>query len=117
VLDQGIQSNTAYEIVSIDIASIEVGRNIGARLQFEQAEADTRVARAGAEMRRAEAIALEQEMKALVAEQKAGLVLAESQIPQALAQAIRSGQFWQTPNPKNTFIAPSAETKRLTDGP
>lgn len=117
VLEQGIQSNTAYEIVSIDIASIEVGRNIGARLQFEQAEADTRVARAGAEMRRAEAIALEQEMKALVAEQNSFLVLAEAEVPQALAQAIRSGQFSSTTNPSNTIVLPPKKPKRLTDEP
>ena len=94
VLEQGIQSNTAYEIVSIDIATIDVGRNIGARLQTEQAEADTRVARAEAEMRRAEAIALEQEMKALVTAQRAKRLLAEAEIPAALANAFRAGQFY-----------------------
>jgi len=93
VLEQGIQSNTAYEIVSIDIASIDVGRNIGSRLQSEEAEADTRVARAEAEVRRADAIALEQEMKAKVTLQKAKLVLAESEIPAGLAEAFRSGQL------------------------
>jgi uncharacterized protein YqfA (UPF0365 family) len=93
VLDQGIQSNTAYEIVSIDVATIDVGRNIGARLQSEQAEADTRVARASAEMRRAEAIASLAEMSARVTAEKAELILAEARIPSALAQAFRDGQF------------------------
>jgi uncharacterized protein YqfA (UPF0365 family) len=93
VLDQGIQSNTAYEIVSIDVATIDVGRNIGARLQTEQAEADTRVARASAEIRRAEAVALLAEKRADVTARKADLILAEAGIPSALAQAIRNGQF------------------------
>lgn len=94
VLNQGVQSNTAYEIVSIDIATIDVGKNIGARLQSEQAEADTRVARAHAEIRRAEAIAHQQEMKALLMASRAELVRAESEIPLALANALRAGQFY-----------------------
>ncbi len=93
VLEQGVQSNTAYEIVSIDIATIDVGKNIGARLQTEQAAADTRVAQALAEMRRAEAIAHQQEMKALLMASRAELVRAEAEIPLALASAIRGGQF------------------------
>ena len=93
VLDQGIQSNTAYEIVSIDVATIDVGRNIGARLQSEQAESDTRVARANAEVRRADAIALLAEMTAKVTAKKAELMLAKASIPSALAQAFRDGQF------------------------
>ena len=93
VLEQGVQSNTAYEIVSIDVSTIDVGRNIGARLQTEQAEADTRVARASAELRRAEAIALLAEMSANVTARKAELILAEARIPTALAQAFRDGQF------------------------
>ena len=93
VLSQGIQSNTAYEIVSIDIATIDVGRNIGAMLQSEQAEADTRVARANAEIRLAEAVALEQEMKALVTAETANLVAADALIPEALADAFRGGQM------------------------
>lgn len=93
VLDQGIQSNTAYEIVSIDVSTIDVGRNIGARLQSEQSEADTRVARASAEMRRAEAIALLAEMSANVTARKAELVPAEARIRSALAQAFRDGQL------------------------
>ncbi len=93
VMEQGIQSNTAYEIVSIDVSTIDVGRNIGARLQSEQAEADTRVARASAEKRRASAIALIANQTALVTGKKAELILADAQIPIALAQAIRDGQF------------------------
>lgn len=93
VLDQGIESNTAYKIVSIDVATIDVGRNIGARLQSEQAEADTRVARASAEVRRAEAIALLAENKASVTAKKADVVRAEALVQSALAQAFRDGQL------------------------
>lgn len=91
VLDRGLDAHTAFEIVSIDIADVDVGENIGARLQADQAEADTRVARARAEMRRAEAVAREQEMKASVAENRARLVLAESEVPRAMADAFRAG--------------------------
>ena len=94
VLDRGLDAHTAFEIVSIDIADIEVGENIGARLQADQAEADTRVARARAEERRALAIAREQEMKAKTAENRARLVLAEGEIPLAMAIAFRSGNFY-----------------------
>lgn len=93
VLARGLDSHTAFEIVSIDIADIEVGENIGARLQADQAEADTRVARARAEERRANAIAREQEMKAKVAENQARVVLAEAEVPMAMANAFRRGNF------------------------
>jgi len=93
VLERGLDAQTAFEIVSIDIADIDVGENIGARLQADQAEADTRVARAKAEKRRADAIAHEQEMKADVAKQKANLVLAEAEVPQAMAGAFREGNL------------------------
>jgi uncharacterized protein YqfA (UPF0365 family) len=93
VLERGLDAQTAFEIVSIDIADIDVGENIGARLQADQAEADTRVARAKAEKRRADAIAREQEMKADVAKQKANLVLAESEVPMAMAGAFRDGNL------------------------
>jgi uncharacterized protein YqfA (UPF0365 family) len=93
VLDRGLDANTAFEIVSIDIADIDVGENIGARLQTDQAEADTRMARARAEVRLAEAIACQQEMKAKVAEQLAMLVRAEADIPAAMAIAFRKGQM------------------------
>ena len=79
--------------MSIDIADVDVGENIGARLQADQAEADTRVARANAEKRRAEAIAMEQEMKAGVAAKRAELVKAESEVPTAMAEAFRAGNM------------------------
>jgi uncharacterized protein YqfA (UPF0365 family) len=93
VLARGLDAQTAFEIVSIDIADIDVGENIGARLQADQAEADTRVARARAEQRRAEAIAQEQAMKARVAENRARVVLAEAEVPKAMAYAFRAGNF------------------------
>jgi uncharacterized protein YqfA (UPF0365 family) len=93
LLDRGLDAQTAFEIVSIDIATVQVGQNIGARLQADAAEADTRVARAKAEQQRAEAIALEQEMKAKVAENRARLVQAEAQVPIAMAEAFRKGNM------------------------
>jgi len=93
VLDRGLDAQTAFEIVSIDIADIDVGENIGARLEADQAEADTRVARAEAESRRAEAVADEQESKARVAENRAKLVLAEAEVPEAMADAFRQGKL------------------------
>lgn len=93
VLDKSLDSQTAFEIVSIDIADIDVGDNVGARLQADQAEADMRVARAHAEERRAQAVAFEQEMKALTQENRAKLVLAESEVPRALAEAYRNGNL------------------------
>lgn len=98
VLERGLDSNTAFEIVSIDIADIDVGENIGARLQADQAEADTRVAQALAEQRRADAVATQQEMRAQVAENRSRLVLAESEVPLAMADAFRGGRVkGQTP--------------------
>ena len=94
VLQRGLDAQTAFEIVSIDIADIDVGENIGARLQVDQAEADTRVARAKAEQRRADAVAREQEMKARVAENRSQLVLAEAEVPKALADAFRKGNLY-----------------------
>lgn len=93
LLDRGLDSQTAFEIVSIDIAQVQVGQNIGARLQADAAEADTRVARAQAERKRAEAIALEQEMKAKVAENRSRLVEAEASVPMAMADAFRKGNL------------------------
>lgn len=92
VLSRGLDAQTAFEIVSIDIADIDVGENIGARLQSDQAEADTRVARAQAERRRAEAIAVEQQNKAKVTENRSTLVLAEAEVPLAMAEAFRGGR-------------------------
>ncbi len=93
VLARRLDSNTAFEIVSIDIADIDVGSNIGARLQADQAEADTRVARANAEGRRAMAVAKEQEMIASIEESRAALVEAESAVPRAVAASLTSGQL------------------------
>ena len=96
VLDKGLDSSTAYEIVSIDIADIDVGDNVGARLQADQAEADLRIARAKAEERRAMAVAEEQEMRALTQENQAEVVLAEAEIPRALSAAYRDGKLRAT---------------------
>ena len=91
VLARKLDSQTAFEIVSIDIADIDVGDNIGARLQADQAEADTRVARANAEGRRAMAVAQEQEMIAMIEESRSKVVEAEAEVPKATAEAFRSG--------------------------
>src|ERR1700733_1807879 len=93
VLEKGLDAGTAYEILSIDIADIDVGDNIGANLQALQAEADTRVARAKAEERRAFAVAKEQEMIAEVQENRAKVVEAEAEIPRAIAEAFRHGNI------------------------
>ncbi len=93
VLKRGLDAQTAFDIVSIDIADIDVGQNIGARLQADQAEADMRVARAKAEERRASATAREQEMKAQVARNRAQVVLAEAEVPLAVADAFREGNL------------------------
>lgn len=93
VLRRGLDAQTAFQIVSIDIADIDVGDNIGARLRADQAEADVRVARALAEQRRAEAIATEQENRATVAENRANLVLAEAEVPRAMALAFKNGHL------------------------
>ena len=93
VLERGLDAHTAFEIVSIDIADIDVGENIGARLQADQAEADTRKAQAFAEQRRADAIAREQEMKAQVAANRAMVYLAEAEVPLAMADAFRKGNL------------------------
>lgn len=93
VLSKGLDSGTAFEILSIDIADVDVGKNIGAELQTDQAEADKRVAQARAEERRAMAVAREQEMTALVVEMKAEVVKAEAQVPLALADAFREGHL------------------------
>ncbi|HYM21280.1 MAG TPA: flotillin-like protein FloA [Candidatus Kapabacteria bacterium] len=93
VLAKGLDSGTAYEILSIDIADVDVGQNIGAKLQSDQAEAELKIARAKAEERRASAIAYEQEMKAKVQEMRARVVEAEAQIPLAMAEAFRAGRL------------------------
>jgi uncharacterized protein YqfA (UPF0365 family) len=94
VLARGLDAHTAFRIVSIDIADIDVGENIGARLQADQAEADTRVAGAKAEQGRAEAVASEQVMKAKTAENRAKLLIAEAEVPRAMAEAFRKGELY-----------------------
>jgi uncharacterized protein YqfA (UPF0365 family) len=93
VLGKALDSNTAFEILSIDIADVDVGENVGAKLQAEQAEANKLIAQAHAEVRRAAAVALEQEMSARVQEMRARVVEAEAQIPLAMAEAFRSGNI------------------------
>ncbi|WP_054252324.1 flotillin-like protein FloA [Neofamilia massiliensis] len=93
VLDKGLDSGTAFEILSIDIADVDVARNIGAKLQADQAAADKKIAEAKASERRAMALAREQEMKAQVVEMKAKVVEAESQVPLALSEALKSGKL------------------------
>jgi len=93
VLQRGLDAQTAFQIVSIDIADIEVGENIGARLQADQAEADTRVAQAKAEERRSFAIAREQEMKAATAENRTRVLQAEALVPKAMGEAFRAGRL------------------------
>lgn len=93
VLMKGLEAGTAFEILSIDIADIDVGRNIGAQLQTDQAEADKRIAQAKAEERRAMAVAREQEMIAAVQEMRAKVVEAEAEVPRAMAEALRSGRL------------------------
>lgn len=93
VLEKGLDSGTAFEILSIDIADVDVGDNVGAKLQIDQAEADLKVARAKAEERRAMAVALEQENKARIEEMRARVVEAEAQVPEAIASAFREGKL------------------------
>jgi uncharacterized protein YqfA (UPF0365 family) len=93
VLDRGLDAGTAFEILSIDIADVDVGENVGAKLQADQAEADLRRARAQAEQDRARAVAREQEMRAKVEENRAELVAQEAEIPKAIAEAISSGNL------------------------
>lgn len=93
VLKKGLDAGTAFEILSIDIADIDIGKNIGAVLQIDQAQADKNIAQARAEERRAMAIALEQEMKAKAQEARAKVIEAEAEIPKAMAEAFRSGNM------------------------
>ena len=93
VIKKGLDSGTAFEILSIDIADIDIGKNIGATLQIDQAQADKNIAQAKAEERRAMAIALEQEMKAKAQEARAKVIEAEAQVPQSIAEAFRAGNL------------------------
>ena len=93
VLSKGLDSGTAFEILSIDIADVDIGKNIGAHLQMEQAEADKKIAQAKAEERRAMAVAKEQEMKARVEEMRAKVVESEATVPLAMAEALTWREF------------------------
>ena len=93
VLHKGLDAGTAFEILSIDIADIDIGKNIGAVLQIDQANADKNIAQARAEEKRAMAVALEQEMKAKAQEARAKVIEAEAQIPLAMADAFRNGNL------------------------
>jgi uncharacterized protein YqfA (UPF0365 family) len=93
VLEKGLDAGTAFEILSIDIADIDVGKNIGAVLQMDQANADKNIAQAKAEERRAMAVAREQEMKAKAQEARANVIQAEAEIPKAIAEAFRTGNL------------------------
>jgi uncharacterized protein YqfA (UPF0365 family) len=93
VLSKGLDAGTAFEILSVDIADVDVGANVGAKLQAEQAEADKQVAQARAEARRAMAVAMEQENTAKLADMRAALVAAEAEVPKAMAEALRSGNL------------------------
>lgn len=93
VLRKGLDAGTAFEILSIDIADIDIGRNIGASLQIDQANADKNIAQAKAEERRAMAVALEQEMKAKAEEARANVIQAEAEVPKAMAEAFRTGNL------------------------
>jgi uncharacterized protein YqfA (UPF0365 family) len=124
VLQRGLDAGTAFEILSIDIADIDVGENIGARLRIDQAEADKQVAQAQAERQRALAVAREQEMRALVEENRAKVVLAEAEVPKAMADAFRSGRlgvmdYYQMQNilADTRMRAAIAEDGRPPEGP
>ncbi len=117
VLAKGLDSGTAFEILSIDIADVDVGKNIGAELQTDQAEADKRVAQARAEERRAMAVAKEQEMKALVGEMKAEVVKADAQVPLALAEAFREGHLGVMDYMRYKNIQADTSMRRAIAGP
>src|SRR5690606_11767749 len=93
VLGKGLDAGTAFEILSIDIADIDIGKNIGAELQIDQADADKNIAQAKAEERRAMAVAEEQEMKAKAQQARANVIQAEAEIPRAIAEAFRNGNL------------------------
>jgi uncharacterized protein YqfA (UPF0365 family) len=118
VLEKGLDSGTAYEILSIDIADVDVGRNIGAELETDRAEADKKIAQAKAEERRAMAFAAEQEMKARVQEMNAKVVEAEAQIPVAMADAFRKGNLGIMDNYKmKNIMADTQMRDKISSGP
>jgi uncharacterized protein YqfA (UPF0365 family) len=117
VLGKGLDAGTAFEILSIDIADVDVGKNIGAELQTDQAEADKRVAQARAEERRAMAVAHEQEMKARVEEMRAEVVRAEAQVPLAISEAFRSGHMGIMDYMRYRNIQADTEMRHAIAGP
>lgn len=117
VLQKGLDSGTAFEILSIDIADVDVGKNIGAELQTDQAEADKRVAQARAEERRAMAVAQEQEMRALVVERRADVVKAEAEVPLALAEAFRNGNLGVMDYVRYKNVEADTDMRRSIAGP
>ena len=116
VLGKGLDAGTAYEILSIDIADVDVGKNIGAELQTDQAEADKRIAQAKAEERRAMAVAAEQEMKARVQEMRALVVEAEAKVPMAIAEAFRSGHLGVMDYTKYRNVLADTEMRKAIAG-
>jgi len=117
VLGKGLDAGTAFEILSIDIAEVDVGDNVGAKLQADQAEADKRVAQAKAEERRAMAFAREQEMRALTQENRAKVVLAEAEVPKAMAQAFREGNLGIMDYYKMRNIQADTDMRSAISGP
>ena len=117
VLAKGLDAGTAFEILSIDIADVDVGKNIGAELQTDQAEADKRIAQAKAEERRAMAVAHEQEMRAKVQEQRAAVVQAEAQVPLAMAEAFRSGNLGIMDYARYRNLSADTEMRQALAGP
>ncbi len=117
VLAKGLDAGTAFEILSIDIADVDVGKNIGAELQTDQAEADKRIAQAKAEERRAMAIAAEQEMRAKVQEMRAHVVEAEAQVPLAMAEAFRTGNLGIMDYARYRNVTADTDMRRAIAGP
>ncbi len=117
VLSKGLDAGTAFEILSIDIADVDVGKNIGAELQTDQAEADKRVAQARAEERRAMAVALEQENRARVEEARARVVEAEAQVPLAIAEAFRRGHLGVMDYARYQNVQSDTSMRRALAGP
>ena len=117
VLAKGLDAGTAFEILSIDIADVDVGKNIGAELQTDQAEADKRIAQAKAEERRAMAVAHEQEMRARVQEQRAAVVQAEAQVPLAMAEAFRKGNLGIMDYARYRNVVADTEMRQAIAGP
>ena len=116
VLAKGLDAGTAFEILSIDIADVDVGKNIGAELQTDQAEADKRIAQAKAEERRAMAVAAEQEMRAKVQEMRAQVVRAEAEVPLAMAEAFRSGNLGIMDYARYRNVAADTQMRRAIAG-